>query len=117
MSTSQKLTTGNITVSHEGTVNLQQNANQILPLELRDLSLALTELRKMALASTDLDEIDKPAVQAAIDVADAQIKAPEPDRSLVDKAVSRLQQMLNGVETLAPATIRVAELIAKHWAA
>lgn len=116
MSTSQRITTGNINASHGATVNLQQNANQIVPPELRELSLALTELRKMALASADLDEIDKPAVQAAIDVADAQLKAPEPDRSLVDKAVLRLQQMLNGVETLAPATIRIAELIAKQWA-
>ncbi|SHN43026.1 hypothetical protein SAMN05192549_115158 [Duganella sacchari] len=115
MSTSQEITTGNIIVN-DGTVNLVQNANQNVPLEVRDVSMALAELRKMALASTDLDEIDKGAVKAAIDEADKQLKAPEPDLSKVDKAVSWLKQILSGVETLAPATIRVAELIAKHWA-
>ncbi|VXD12364.1 CHAT domain-containing protein [Planktothrix paucivesiculata] len=130
MNKSQSL--GNITISgNSGThyqgfqafntvdseVNLDQSYTQTVG-ENSKLETALNELQKLKqeIAATNaLNSIQKKQAEFPVDMIEAELKKPQPDKSLIDEAVEALKKGLEGVETLAEPVMKVAAILAGVW--
>lgn len=75
----------------------------------------LETLNQLVINNHDLDPLQKATTQAQIQVVTDELKKLEPDKGLVGRTISVLNQGLEGVIALADPVIKVANLIAKAW--
>lgn len=99
-------TSGNIKIdqSHH-TQTIGQNSN---------LEAALTELEKLKqeiAATNSLNSIQKKQAEFPVEMLETELKKPQPDKSLINEAVEALKKGLEGIETLAEPTMRVAKIL------
>ena len=100
-----------------GNSNLTQSANQA-SVENADLQEALKLLEKLKhdiSSNTYLNAVEKATVEVPIKVVEDELKKPEPNKDLIDQAISSLQKGLQGVVVLAEPVAKVAALVGRAW--
>jgi len=100
-----------------GNSDLTQSANQA-SVENADLQEALKLLEKLkhdVSSNTYLNAVEKATVEVPIKVVEDELKKPEPDKDLIDQAISSLQKGLQGVMVLAEPAAKVAALVGRAW--
>ncbi|MBW4521006.1 MAG: CHAT domain-containing protein [Scytolyngbya sp. HA4215-MV1] len=105
------------TIQAEGNVNLNQTSTQttVTNPDLQAALGALSQLKQAIATTNAIDETEKAMVAIPIQKLEAELQKPQPDRSLVDKAISTLKKALDGVIALADPVTTVATLVAKAW--
>jgi len=118
---------GNITISGSGNAfaanqaggNIDSsqttNPSNLQNADLQTLLEALKQLKQDILATDALNPIEKATAEVPVNMLEAELKKPQPDKSLIDQAIASLKKGLAGVEALAEPVIRVASLVAKVW--
>lgn len=91
------------TVGHQSSPTLQLLA--------RELAALKQEIHN----TQNLNSLQKKTVEAPVTVLEEELKKPEPDKNLIDQAVTSLKKGLSGVQSLAEPTMKVAALVAKAW--
>lgn len=81
----------------------------------QQLLQALEELRQSIATNPELNEIQKATAVVPLEAATGELKKEQPDKTFVGQAIATLKKGLEGVQTLAEPTIKVAELLAKAW--
>lgn len=104
-------------INSAGQVTLDQSMTHstVTNPELQSALIALGNL-KQAIATTDaIDETEKAMVAIPLQKLETELQKPQPERSVVDKAIATLKKMLDGVIVLAEPVTTVAALVAKAW--
>jgi len=107
-----------LSASVVGANNNASQSNIQAPVTNADLSEALSILQQLKQdvgKSEALNKLEKTTVESTIQVVEDELSQPEPDKSLVDQAISSLKKGLEGVQSLAEPTMKVAEIVAKAW--
>lgn len=113
----------NISGSHNpvafGIVGGDQNINQSYTVTTNsnnsNLEAALSALAKLKqdIAQTEaLNPMEKAMVEVPIKMIESELQKPEANKTLIDQAVAAIKKGLEGVETLAEPTMKVAQLLA-----
>jgi hypothetical protein len=83
--------------------------------DLKEALIVLESLMQAVTADNTLNPLAKEAVGEKIQTIQQEVQKPQPDKSLVDQAITALKTGLAGVEELAAPVMRVASLVAKAW--
>jgi uncharacterized membrane protein YdfJ with MMPL/SSD domain len=83
--------------------------------DLSEVLNILQQLKQDVGNNKALNKLEKTTVESTIQVVEEELKQPKPDKNLVDQAISSLKKGLEGVQSLAEPTMKVAELVAKAW--
>jgi hypothetical protein len=97
--------------------NIDQSKTQAI-LQNTDLKEALSVLEKLKQAvatNSDLNPLIKEVAEEKIQAIQKEVQKPQPDKSLVDKAIVALKKGFAGVEELAGPVMKVVDLVAKAW--
>ncbi|MGB3200960.1 MAG: hypothetical protein WBA99_08655 [Nodosilinea sp.] len=82
--------------------------------ELQVVVAAIAEL-KQAIATSELNAIEKQTAAVPLNTLEDELQKPEPDKGLIDQAVTALKKGLDGVQVLAEPVSKVSALVAKAW--
>ena len=88
---------------------------QVTNTDLQSALAAIAQLKQNIAASADLNPIEKATAEVPIKMLESELQKPQPDKSLVDQAISALKKGLDGVVSLAEPVTKVATLVAKAW--
>lgn len=97
--------------------NIDQSKTQAI-LQNTDLKEALSVLEKLkqvVATNSDLNPLIKEVAEEKIQAIQKEVQKPQPDKSLVDKAIVALKKGFAGVEELAEPVMKVVDLVAKAW--
>jgi hypothetical protein len=83
--------------------------------DLKEALSVLEKLKQAVAADSSLDPLKKEAAQEKIQTIQEEAKKPQPNKSLVDQAITALKDGLEGVKELAGPVMEVASLVAKAW--
>ena len=100
-----------------GDINLDQSRQSGVT-QTSDMEVALEalqHLKQQVSETTALNPVQKSMANAPLDMLETELKKSEPDKGLIEQAISCLKQGLEGVETLAEPAMKVASLVAKAW--
>jgi len=118
---------GNVTISGSnnpfnaiqagGDVTLSQSSTQtrVTNPDLQAALEALDNLRQAIATTNEIDETEKEMVAIPMQKLEAELQKPQPDRSVVEKAIATLKKILDGIIVLADPVAKVAALVAKAW--
>lgn len=106
---SQKQAGGNLSSTQQTVYNPAQIA------DLKEALSLLAEIRQRISTSTEINPLIKAGVESQVQQAEEEIQKPEPNRDLVSHTITTLKKGLEGVQTLAEPTIKIAALIARVW--
>ena len=110
------LETGNKSAGRDMTSNTSVNNSSVQGDDLSNILALLESLKDQVDQTSELTRLEKTQQTAAIDALEAEVRKPEPDKGFIEEAVNGLKKGLEGVQTLAEPTRKVAELVAKAWA-
>lgn len=110
------LDNSNKSAGRDMTANTSVNNSSVQGDDLSSILTLLESLRDKVGQTSELTRLAKTQQTAAIDALEAEIQKPEPDKGFIEEAVDGLKKGLEGVQTLAEPTRKVAELVAKAWA-
>ncbi|MFN8749322.1 MAG: hypothetical protein ACK5ZE_17120 [Pseudanabaena sp.] len=83
--------------------------------DLKEALSVLEKLKQAVAADSSLDPLKKEAAQEKIQTIQEEAKKPQPNKSLVDQAITALKDGLEGVKELAGPVMKVASLVANAW--
>jgi len=83
--------------------------------DLQEALNVLEHLKQSIAASGTLNPLIKEVAEEKIHTIQKEVQKPQPDKSLVDQAITSLKKGFAGVEELAEPVMRVASLVAKAW--
>jgi hypothetical protein len=83
--------------------------------DLKEALIVLESLRQAVTADNTLNPLAKEVVEQKIQTIQQEVQKPQPDKGLVDQAITALKKGLAGVEALAEPVMRVTSLVAKAW--
>jgi hypothetical protein len=84
-------------------------------IELQAILDEFAGLKQAILEGGSLNPVQKATAEVPLQIVQAELQKPKPDRSLVGQAIATLKQGLEGIQNLAEPTLKVAELVAKAW--
>ncbi|WP_404785201.1 hypothetical protein [Altericista sp. CCNU0014] len=104
-------------IQAESGSNIAQNQTQakLQNTDLKEALMLLENLKQAVTADNTLNPLAKEVVAEKIQAIQQEVQKPQPDKSLVDRAIMALKKGLAGVEELADPVMRVASLVAKAW--
>ncbi|MBE9136631.1 hypothetical protein IQ254_05345 [Nodosilinea sp. LEGE 07088] len=76
---------------------------------------AIADLKQAIAANAELNSAEKQTAAVPIQTLEEELQKPEPDKGLVDQAVTALKKGLDGVQVLAEPVRKVSSLVAKAW--
>lgn len=88
---------------------------QLQNTDLKEALIVLESLKQAVTADNTLNLLAKEVVEQKIQTIQQEVQKPQPDKSLVNQAITALKKGLAGVEELAEPVMRVASLVAKAW--
>jgi hypothetical protein len=100
-----------------GNVILNQSSTQTTATH-SDLQIAVEALARLkhGVSTADaLNPIERATAEVPINLLEAELQKPTPDKSVIDQAIAILKKTLDGVITLAEPVTQVAALIAKAY--
>lgn len=83
--------------------------------DLQEALSILEKLRQAVATNSTINPLVKEVAEEKIQTIQTEVQKPQPDRSLVDRAITTLKQGLAGVEELAAPVMTIASLVAKAW--
>lgn len=97
--------------------NISQNKIQasLQNTDLKEALNVLTSLKQAIASNNTLNPLVKEVAAEKIQAIQAEAQKPQPDKNLVDQAISSLKKGLQGVEELAEPVMKVAGLVARAW--
>jgi hypothetical protein len=96
--------------SHQQTIHKPSQAA-----DLEEALSLLAEIKQRISTSAEINPLIKAGVESQVQQAEEEIQKPEPNRDLVSHTLSTLKKGLEGVQTLAEPTMKVAALVARVW--
>jgi hypothetical protein len=98
-----------------GNVNHWQSGSQVSMQKIgAQEALSLVEkLRQDIRLSDMLNPVEKATAEVPLSLVEAELKKPQPDKSLVNQALSSLKKTLEGVKTLIGPVLEITAVIAK----
>jgi len=84
-------------------------------IELQAILDEFAGLKRAILQSDRLNPVQRATAEVPLQIVQTELQKPKPDRSLVGQAIATLKQGLEGIQSLAEPTLKVAELVAKAW--
>ena len=83
--------------------------------DLQTITAAIAELKQAIESSSELNSVEKQTVAVPLETLTKELQQPDPDKGLVDQAITTLKKGLDGVQTLAEPVMNVSSLVAKAW--
>jgi hypothetical protein len=98
--------------------SITQNKTQatLLNTDLQEALGVLEKLKQMVAVNCTLNPQIKEKAEEKIQAIQKEAQKPQPDKSLVDQAITTLKKGLAGIEELAEPVMKVASLVANAWA-
>jgi hypothetical protein len=104
-------------VNAENGSSINQNKTQVAlqNADLQEVLSVLEKLKQAVAADNSLNPLAKAAAQEKIQTIQKEAQKPQPNKSLVDQAITALKGGLEGVKELAGPVMKVASLVANAW--
>jgi hypothetical protein len=104
-------------IQAESGSNITQSKTQakLQNTDLKEALIVLESLKQAVTADNTLNPLAKEVMEEKIQTIQQEVQKPQPDKSLVDQAITALKKGLAGVEELAKPVMRVTSLVAKAW--
>lgn len=99
-----------------GGQSMPQTASISQEVQIQELLSELEHLKVAIAHNPSLNPIQKDTAAIPLKVMEQELQKTKPDKTLVEQAIATLQKGLEGVQTLAEPTMKVAALVAKAWA-
>lgn len=106
---------GNFALTNAGrdnNLNQSYTESHVTNPTLQEALAALGQLKQEIAKTEALNPIEKAMVEVPIKTIETELQKPKADQSLIDQAVAMMKKGLEGVESLAEPTMKVAKLLA-----
>jgi hypothetical protein len=112
---SSEIDLSQIQADQGSTVNQNKTQAKLQNTNLQEALIVLEKLKQAVAINSSLNPLLKEIADEKIQTIQKEVQKPQPDKSLVDQAITALKKGLVGVEELAEPVMKVASLVAKAW--